>query len=293
MSPVQTYYDLKNDVAFKRTFGSEGTEEITLDLLNSLLTPHLEAPLVSLEFINKEQHATSEKGKSGRLDVLCKDAKGNRYIIEMQAGDHPHFGQRVQFYTAVDVANQLNKGKTYGDLRRVITLSFLNFSLFPDFKNYTTNFGALELTELKPSPHVDLLNYTFVDLPKFRESIKHVPLEKLDHKQRLCKVIADAGTLNKAQAKKLTQDDPIMQMILRNLEAERWNEKDRARYLQAAKWDMDYDNGMISAERRGEQRGERRGEQRGKRIGEQRGRQKALNDLVTKGIITLEQARSL
>ena len=268
-------FDLKNDYAFKKVFGTPANEQLTLDILNVMLEKQLESKLVSVSFPNSEQQISSSTGKTGRLDVICQDQQGNRYIIEMQRQQEEDFRERVQHYAATELANQLQRGQTYSQLPSVILLAFLDFSLFPQHQHYISHHSIREHqtgeNELKN------LRFTFVDLPKFKQSIQGKPLASLTHQERLCKALKDASQLNKTDIDILTQNDPIMQQVLSQLETQKWDNQERARYLQAERWDMDYHSSMAQARNKGRQEG----------------RQDILNALVRQGKLSQSEAQAL
>lgn len=82
-----SFYDPKVDIAFKRIFGQKENINITIDFLNSML--EVEKPIKSIE--NPELSSKKES----KIDVLCIDTIGVKYIIEMQVSPDRHFMKRA------------------------------------------------------------------------------------------------------------------------------------------------------------------------------------------------------
>ena len=68
-----------------------------------------------------------------------------------------------------------------------------------------------------------------------------------------------------------------MQQVLSQLETQKWDNQERARYLQAERWDMDYNSSMAQARNKGRQEG----------------RQDILNALVRQGKLSQSEAQAL
>jgi predicted transposase/invertase (TIGR01784 family) len=78
------FIDPKNDFIFKKLFGSEQNKNILIAFLNDMIDFKEGFPIVDVEFIKNTQDPVLLFGKSGTIDVLCKDKKGHIYIVEMQ-----------------------------------------------------------------------------------------------------------------------------------------------------------------------------------------------------------------
>ncbi|KJV53018.1 PD-(D/E)XK nuclease transposase family protein [Orientia tsutsugamushi str. Gilliam] len=80
---LSRFLDPKNDVAFKKIFGSEKNKDILIHFLNDILL---------FEGIENNRSgvfrtildADIASKKESIVDVLCKDKNGAQYIIEMQ-----------------------------------------------------------------------------------------------------------------------------------------------------------------------------------------------------------------
>lgn len=80
---MKNFLNPKNDVAFKRIFGTERNQDILLAMLNEVLKNQLHKPITEVQFLNPIQEPEALAKKQSIMDVLCKDEDGCQYVIEM------------------------------------------------------------------------------------------------------------------------------------------------------------------------------------------------------------------
>jgi predicted transposase/invertase (TIGR01784 family) len=162
------FLDPRNDVAFKKIFGSEEHKEITISFLNSMLGFTGDHLIVDVQFMNTEQHPMilSEK-KENILDVLCTDQRGHKYIIEMQVEKVKEFGKRMVYYGAKTYALQLGRSAPYHKLAPVIVIAILDFVMFPEKKGHKSIHRILD--EETYECNLPELTFVFVELKKFKK----------------------------------------------------------------------------------------------------------------------------
>jgi hypothetical protein len=78
------FADPKTDIIFKKIFGQKERQHLLIELLTSLLELDEAHRIVGLEYLSPEQLPSRPAGKLSILDVKCTDARGVRYVIEMQ-----------------------------------------------------------------------------------------------------------------------------------------------------------------------------------------------------------------
>ena len=88
----------RNDVAFKRLFGTEQNSDIVISLLNEVLKDQLDKPIVKIKFLKTFQDPERKSKKQSIVDALCEDQDGCRYIIEMQIANIGGYEERAQNY---------------------------------------------------------------------------------------------------------------------------------------------------------------------------------------------------
>jgi predicted transposase/invertase (TIGR01784 family) len=166
---LHKYLDPKNDVAFRKIFGSEKNKDILIHFLNDMAM-FKDKPLIkSIDFLKTIQDPEIAAKKTSIVDILCKDAKGRQYIVEMQVAPEEGFTQRAQYYAAKAYINQADVGHKYENLREVVFLAITQFKMFPHRKNFKSDHIILE----KETHDHDLthLAFSFLELPKFKKKI--------------------------------------------------------------------------------------------------------------------------
>jgi predicted transposase/invertase (TIGR01784 family) len=162
------FLDPRNDVAFKKIFGSEEHKGITISFLNSMLGITGEHVIVDVQFMNTEQHPMIlREKKENILDVLCTDQRGHKYIVEMQVEKVKEFGKRMVYYGAKTYALQLGRSAPYHKLAPVIVIAILDFVLFPDKKSYKSIHRILD--QETHECNLPELTFVFVELKKFKK----------------------------------------------------------------------------------------------------------------------------
>ncbi|MBA8753716.1 hypothetical protein HCR17_01420 [Wolbachia pipientis] len=80
---LSKFLDPKNDVAFRRIFGTEKNKDILIHFLNDILGFTGKDEIKEIEFLSTIQDAEIASDKQSIVDVLCRDSSGARYVIEM------------------------------------------------------------------------------------------------------------------------------------------------------------------------------------------------------------------
>ena len=166
---LSRFLDPKNDVAFKKIFGSEKNKDILMHFLNDILEFTGDSQITHVEFLSTIQDADIASKKQSIVDVLCKDKVGVQYIIEMQVDPTMGFEKRAQYYAAKAYCRQTNRGKKedgkYSNLKEIIFIAIADCILFPEKKEYISRHIILD----KNTHEHDLKDFffTFIELPKF------------------------------------------------------------------------------------------------------------------------------
>ena len=162
-------YELpQSDFMFKRLFGYEGNEEITKDLISSIIGE----PINTIEFKNPYVLRNISKNKEERLDVRAE--LDNKIIcdIEIQVTNNHDIVKRMLDYWAKLYTRELHKGGKYKFLKRTIVILITNFKVdeFKDLEEYRTTW---EIQERKLKMRLtDMLEIDIIELPKAREQIR-------------------------------------------------------------------------------------------------------------------------
>lgn len=165
------YLDPKNDVAFRKVFGEEKHKRIPIDFLNAVLALEGDDRIADVEFLNLKQAPEIDARKESIVDVMVRDQRGIKYIVEMQVAKMEGFEKRAQYYAAKTYCAHFGKGGKYHDLKKVIFLAITDYVVFPKKEGrYKSDHVILD----SQSHEHDLrdFSFTFVELPKFNKSLK-------------------------------------------------------------------------------------------------------------------------
>jgi predicted transposase/invertase (TIGR01784 family) len=230
---ILKYLDPKNDAAFKKIFGSEQNKDILMHFLNDVLGSFREVPIVEIDFLPTILQPENREKKTSLIDVLCKDAQGTKYIIEMQVTKARGFEKRAQYYASKVYGNQANIGDEYHALKEVIFIAIADCVIFPNKPHYKSDHVILD----KVTYEYDLkdFSFTFIELPKFNKRKEN--LSSIEEKW--CYFFKHAHETTEAELQKVIGKDAIMHRAYTALDQFYWTEKELAAYDALKKIHMD------------------------------------------------------
>jgi predicted transposase/invertase (TIGR01784 family) len=252
---ISKFLDPKNDFAFRKIFGSERNKDILIHFINDILVFKDSLPIIDVTFIKTIQDPEIISKKTSIVDVLCRDEKGNQYIVEMQVAKEIGFTKRAQYYAAKAYANQANVGGLYENLKEIIFIAISNFVMFPDKTGFKSDHIILD----KDSYAHDLkdFSFTFLELPKFKK--KEDNLQNITDKwMYFFKGCPDTTPKDLA---KIIGSDSIIEKAYHELDRFYWNEEELLAYDQAEKYEGAYNASMRQKLIEGREEGIREGEQ--------------------------------
>ena len=158
----------KSDYVFKRIFGHIGNEEITCDLLNSIL----ENKITEIEL---DKNPILEKDllddKLGILDIKAKADNNVNINIEMQVVDQKNIEKRILYYWSKIYTQGIKETENYEKLEKSIVILFTDYNLekLKEIEEYITRWNIRE----KEHKHVVLTNVFeiyIIELKKYKEN---------------------------------------------------------------------------------------------------------------------------
>jgi predicted transposase/invertase (TIGR01784 family) len=254
---LSKFLDPKNDVAFKKIFGSEKHKDILIHFLNDMIQFDEGLPIQDVTFLKTVQDPDIAAKKTSMVDVLCRDEKGNTYIVEMQVARTKGFEKRAQYYAAKAYCSQMNAGESYTDLKQVIFLAITNFVMFPEKGAYKSDHVTLDRHTLEND--LKAFSFTFVELPKFQKNIHD--LESISDKW--CYFFKHATETSEDDVEEIIGKDTIMKQAYKALSRFSWNEEELLTYEQDLKHERDYVSSMEQKFEEGVAKGMERGRAEG------------------------------
>jgi len=226
---LSKFLDPKNDVAFKKIFGSEKHKDILIHFINDVLERKDNDQIEGVEFLSPVQDAEIAYKKQSIVDVLCKDKNGVQIIVEMQVAPTKGFEKRAQYYAAKAYSRQLNSGQEedgkYQSLKEVIFIAIADCVIFKDKTEYKSDHVILD----KNSHEHDLqdFSFTFIELPKFNKtniSELNTILEKW------CFFFKNAAKTSEEDLEKLIGSDLVIKQAYDALSQFNWSEPELIAY---------------------------------------------------------------
>ena len=231
---LSKFLDPKNDIAFKRVFGSENHKDILIHFINDILELKDSEQIESVEFLSPIQDPEIAYKKQSIIDVLCRDKNGVQIIVEMQVAPTKGFEKRAQYYAAKAYSRQLNSGSgedgRYEHLKEVIFIAIADCIIFKDKAEYKSDHVILD----KNSYEHDLqdFSFTFIELPKFKKD-KISELETIIEKW--CYFFKYAANTSEEDLKKLIGSDLVINQAYEALNQFNWTEQELIAYEQELK----------------------------------------------------------
>ena len=246
---ISKFLDPKNDIAFRRIFGSERNKDILIHFINDILVFKDKSPIIEVTFLKTIQDPEIAIKKTSIVDVLCEDEYKNQYIVEMQVAKELGFEKRAQYYAAKAYANQANVGGKYENLKEIVFIAISDFIMFPNKKGFKSDHVILD----RNSHEHDLkdFSFTFLELPKFKKTIKD--LNSITDKWMY--FFKGTDETSPEDLAKIIGSDAIMERAYHELDRYYWNEEELRTYEQTQKYEWGYHASIRQAINDGEQIG--------------------------------------
>ncbi|MDX5508059.1 MULTISPECIES: Rpn family recombination-promoting nuclease/putative transposase [unclassified Wolbachia] len=280
---LSKFLDPKNDLSFKKIFGSEKNKNILIHFLNDILGFSSDNQIKEIEFLSTIMDPEIASDKQSIVDVLCKDSIGNRFVIEMQLARDKGFEKRAQLYAAKAYSRQLDKSGNYIDLQKVFFIAISNCNLLPEEVDYISTHN---IRDIKTNGHyLKDLQFVFIELPKFTKN----RVEQLKNTtERWCFFFKYAEETTEEDLKKIAAEAPIIKLAYDELDRFRWNEKDLIAYeeriLSVQKEKAVSEQKLDDARQEGRQEGIQIGHEKGREEGEKQAKIAVAKNLLKAGV---------
>ncbi len=164
-------YDVnpKVDLAFKKIFGVEENKDLTISLLNSIVSK--EDQVEDITFLNPYNIQNFDKDKLSVLDIKAKGHNGKLFNIEIQVAEEADYPKRALYYWSRLYSEQMKTGQAYGTLEKAIGIHILNFNCIDSATSdkYHHTFCPRE-KNLGFEFYEDMEIHT-IELPKFEKEV--------------------------------------------------------------------------------------------------------------------------
>ncbi|MBA8756829.1 MULTISPECIES: Rpn family recombination-promoting nuclease/putative transposase [Wolbachia] len=261
------FLDPKNDVSFKRIFGTEKNRDILIHFLNDILGFTGKNEIKDIEFLSTIQDPDIAAKKQSIVDVLCRDSTGAQYICEMQVAKAKGFEKRAQYYAAKAYSRQADKGDQYHNLKEIIFIAIADCVLFPNKSEYKSKHTIRD----EDTNEHDLKDFyfIFIELPKFPKN-KEDQLENIVEKWVYFFRYADETS--EEELEKIIGSDVIIKKAYEELNRFNWSEKEFIAYEQEIKRILDEQAVLAQKLDDATAKGREEGREEGIQIGHEKGR---------------------
>ena len=163
---VNKYLDPKNDIVFKKIFGSEKNKDILINFLNDVLALEGEYKIKFVCF--QTQNDLPKTPSKCCVELLSENYKEESTIIVMQMLTGEDSTKQVQYDSAQSYFERTNlwsKNERDIALKAVVFVTICSHSVLPNEKNYLSRHVVLN----KKRDKMDLPNFflIFIELDKF------------------------------------------------------------------------------------------------------------------------------
>jgi hypothetical protein len=292
---MSRYMDPTTDFGFKKLFGEEANKDIIISFITDVL--ELEAPLLDIQFLDKEQLPEAKEERIGIYDIFCQDVDGNRFIVEMQKSRLAYVKDRMIYYSTFPIAAQAKRGDEFltsldtgikaDRIRDVDVLTFGKKSIKTSWNYYldgvyciailayrlngsikAVNRNSLRNDEPPHEQFYDKLRFVTIELPLFDENKPGYSLDL--HLNKWLYFLKYLPTFDVIP--KLFEGDVVFQKAFRIAEMASFTPEERRAYNLNLKriWDSyaaletSYHTGRKKGVKKGIKIGEKRGEFKGK-----------------------------
>ncbi|WCR53288.1 MAG: hypothetical protein PG981_000310 [Wolbachia endosymbiont of Ctenocephalides orientis wCori] len=263
---ISKFLDPKNDIAFRRVFGSTSNKDILIHFLNDILNLTGVNQITDVSFSSPIQDPVIASQKQSIVDVLCTDSTGIQFICEMQVAKTTGFEKRAQYYAAKAYLSQAHKGDEYHNLKEVIFIAICDFILFPGKLAYKSDHVTLD--KMTYQHNLKDFSFTFIELPKFKKNKEN---QLVNIVEKWIYFFKYAEETSEEDLKKIIGSDIIIGRAYSELNQFNWTKEERFAYDQAKKRTDDH----LSTLKEKFNEGIQIGEERGIQIGEEKGEMKA------------------
>jgi len=230
---LSKFLDPKNDVAFKKIFGTEKNQDILIHFLNDMLVFKAGKPITKVTFLKTVQDPEIAAKKTSIVDIMCTDEVGNQYIVEMQVAEGDGFIKRAQCYAAKAYCSQLKVSENYHTLKEIIFLAITNFVMFPEKQEFKSDHVIAD--KLTNENDLKDFSFTFLELAKFKKSKEELS-SIIDRWSYFFKHAEDTSEKDLQQ---IIGKDPIIQRAYEELNKFSWSEEELLSYEAVIKREMD------------------------------------------------------
>ena len=160
---VMKYLDPKVDLTFKKIFGNHPARLISL--LNALLPLSEEEQIHEIKYLPTELVPENNSYRYAITNILCTDAKSNKFCVVIRIEWSDAFQQRVQFLASELYVNPAIKQVKYFAQYPTYSLNLISDTFKYNTPDFIHNYHVVY--DKDTHKVIEDLHFTFIELPKF------------------------------------------------------------------------------------------------------------------------------
>lgn len=228
---------------FRKIFGEEASKDILISFLNTVL--QRDTDITEIQFQDKEKNREIYRSRRAIYDIYCTDAKGNKFIVEMQNTKQMYFKDRTAFYATFPIVEQAQRGDWNFSLEPVYCIGLLGFNVEKDSDKY---FYKVKLKDQYNEICYDKITFIYIELPKFQLEVEGL-------KTNLEKWLYFLKYIDEFDELPSILDEPIFKQVFETLNEEKLTLEERNAYEESLKAYRDNINVIDTALREGREEG--------------------------------------
>ncbi|MDZ7880386.1 MAG: PD-(D/E)XK nuclease family transposase [Saprospiraceae bacterium] len=99
------------------------------EILEGFLSELLKEDITILEILESESNQTRRGDKFNRVDIMIRNSKDERIIVEVQNNEEHDYLQRILFGASKTITDNMGSGKAYEFVKKVISISVVYFEV--------------------------------------------------------------------------------------------------------------------------------------------------------------------
>ena len=165
---TKEYFNPLNDYFMRYMFAKEGHEHILKNLINSVRADYNQEIFEEVKVLNTFNLKETVNDKQSIVDVRAVTKSGEIVLIEIQRVGNQSFVYRSLYYWSKGYVSNLRNNEKYNDLKQVIVINILDFTLLRDIDKEHSCYVIKELeTNHILTNHLEM---HFLELPKYLSS---------------------------------------------------------------------------------------------------------------------------
>ncbi|MDE7328105.1 MAG: Rpn family recombination-promoting nuclease/putative transposase, partial [Lachnospiraceae bacterium] len=172
---------------------------------------------------------------------------------------------------------QIKSGEPYNVFKKCVSISILDFILFPDETEFYSCFHIRE--DKRQFLYTDKMEFHLIELPKLPQELK-------DDKDDILLWAKFISSERKEDFEMLATKNTYIQSAYKTLQVISQDDQKRMEYEARQKALRDYNQGMLEAEKRGREEGIKEGEQRGREEGRKEEKENTAKKMIAIGLPT-------